>query len=474
MNIKKTLILALVLAAAALYLTKISEPRRAAELVKDKLLSSLGVEDVVRIDVERRESPASDAKGYGLVRGGSSAVVGGSQKWEIVGLAGAALDDPRVDTMLRGARDVSCEGPIEEERLLKDFSVYGLDKPSLTLVFTLKDGSQREFACGKKSEYLNKRYCKVSGFPGIYMVDDAAFQSLNKDRSELRRKNPVRFADGDVRLVTLESTAGKVRISQPVVGEWRIEEPGAFEASSVSVNELLSAIRDLSADEFIDGVVDRLGEYGLDAPQASLVVQLRERVTPSSFEVRVSKRDADTFFWLSGAPSVFKVKGDKLPAVTKSALDLREKRLVRVSTNAFAKIVSGGSAEGGVEMISSDEGWKVNGKVGDRVFVDQLVQDIANLTAVDFPESVPDDAFTTPFLTMTVTEKDPARPTTTVIIGKETERSGEKVRFTRVKESGLTAFVKGVEAMRIVPHEGALVEKAPERAEKAPESTATH
>ena len=213
MNFKKTVLLAGVLVAAVLYLTKVSEPRRQAELEKDKLFAAVDDGQVSRLS----ESP-KEGTPYSIMSVGAGE---GSAAWAFTDLPTAKLDDGAVRGLIGTLKGLTFEGPLSDAEVGSDLTIFGLASPTLTITLQLKDSSQKEVAFGKRSDYLNKRYAKVSGAPGLYLVDEASFQSLNKGRTDIRDKTPISFNTADVREVVLDSSLGRILITQPAVGEWK-------------------------------------------------------------------------------------------------------------------------------------------------------------------------------------------------------------------------------------------------------------
>jgi hypothetical protein len=455
MNFKKTLILAAVLVVAVVYLTKVSEPRRQAELAKAKLLSSLEIASIGSLDVSPKDSPS-----YTVAKG--AVTPKGSFEWTLSDLPTAKLDLPRVEGIVTTLKDLTFDGPISESELGNDFSIFGLDKPFLTLVVHRTDGKAQEVAFGKKNDFLMKRYAKVSGFGGLYMVDESRCSSLNQSRSEVRAKQPVSFDKADVREVVLESSLGKVTITQPAVGEWKVLDPEPRDGSTQDIERLFVDVQSLSADEFIDGGEARPADFGLAQPTVTMAIKLRDGLKESFVRVLVGEAPSakGTFFTYDGAPSVFKVAPEKVIPLKKAAIDLRERKLLKMEGKDIERVVSSGSADAAVDIQSAAMDWTVNGKMSDPIFVEQLFHDISALSAVDFPKAVPADAFSHPFLTLTITKRKGVGGETVVLtVGKEVAGPGGPARYVRVGESGEVALIRDVEAKRIVPHEGALVKR---------------
>lgn len=456
MNFKKTLALACVLVASVIYLTKVSEPRRRAEMEKEKLFSSLAVNSV-----ERYEVIPQGSQSYVVVRGPLEGEV--FHSWTFSDLPAAKLDSSKVEGLLSALRGATFSGPIDESEVGNDFSVFGLDKPTMTIILNRADGAKEEIAFGKKNEYLASRYVKVSGHGGLFLVPESVFQGVNKTRSDVRAKQPISFKNVDVREAILETSLGRVSITQPAVGEWKILDPMPRAGSKRDIEQLFANVQGLVAEEFIDGGELRLSHYGLDKPTATIFVKLRDGLKESSIRVTVGEapNDGGTYFTYDGAPSVFKTLPEKAIPLKKASIDLRERRLLTFSGSDIEKLVSGGTADVPVEIQAAAMDWTVNGKPSDPVFVEQLLNDITNVSAEDFPKEFPSDAFNNAFLTLTITKKKGlGGETVVVVVGKEISGRSGPVRYARVGERGEVALIRDIEAKRIVPHEGALIQQS--------------
>lgn len=454
MNIKKTLVMGLLLGAAVLYLTQVYEPARKAEAEKGKVFANL---DPSAIETIRMKSAKPNGF-YELLRKPASR----EDEWTISDLPFSLLDMPVVRGISESLRNIEIEGPLEEKKLNKDFSVYGMNQPELTVEIGLKGGESREVAFGRSIEYLRKRYCKVSGKPGLYLVDESTFGSINRSRDDIRSKKPVVFADGDIQEVKIESANGVIRVTQPSTGQWTIEERGGLEASASAMKDLLQSLRTLEVKEFIDGANERSPEYGVWFPRSRITLKLKDGSKPDSIEVSVSgpRPEADAaYFAIKGVPTIFKIDARASGGFAKEANDLREKKLVKVQPSDIAKLSSTGSADAAVEIVATNTDWTVNGKVSDPVFVEQLLNDVSNLEAVDFPSTVPEDAFGTPFVSLNVVSKISGAEPVILTVGKEVDGAFGKGRYVRVSSLKDVAIIRDVEAKRIVPHEGALVQR---------------
>jgi hypothetical protein len=160
----------------------------------------------------------------------------------------------------------------------------------------------------------------------------------------------------------------------------------------------------------------------------------------------------------SESDSIFKLPSDPIADLSKRVNDLRFKEIVAMPASVMEQIVSSGTADTSVTIASAGVSWTVNGKESDPAFVDQLLNDISALKAVEFPEAVPADAFTDPFLSLTITKMGDDKQRVTITVGKEFKsEAGETLRYARNSASEVVFGVRDVEAKRVVPHEEALV-----------------
>jgi hypothetical protein len=467
MNTRKTLALALLLAALVLYLNKVALPHRELAAGEKLALSRLKAEDISRIEVRRGAGSSDGIAAYTMVRAATTkdgSGVAASSMWTIEGMRGAKVDATVIGEFVSGLSGLSVEGPLDDKEAYADLSKYGLDKPELTTIVHQSDGISTEIAFGKENQYLQKRYVKVSGRGGIFLAEGAAFSTLNKSITDVRSKAPFDFKDDDVRRIVLSAEKSRVVVAQPVVGEWKILEPIASRASTEDVKALLSAVRGLSAQDFIDVSAEKRAQYGLANPRVTVELTFPEGAQPShvvmtlSQPVKAASADPDVYVASSESDSILKLSSDPVAAFTRGVNDLRFKEVVAMPSSAMEKVVSSGSADAGVTIASAGIGWTVNGKESDPSFVEQFLNDVSGLKAVAFPEKVPEDAFADPFVSLVITKKGEGAEQVTVTVGKEFKgESGETLRYVRSSASDVVLGIRDVEAKRIVPHEEMLL-----------------
>jgi hypothetical protein len=475
MNSKKTLVLAILLGLSVLYLTRVILPKREFEAGQKLAFSKLEPDHIKSIDIARRAEDADGDQKFVLSNSpkqkkpgaSSDAANQDSGEWAIPSIRGAVVDSAVATQMASSLRELSVEGPLSEKDIYADLSVYGLAQPELTLIVHETDDKQTEVAFGKKNQYLSKRYVKISGRSGVYLADESVFQTLNKGLTDVRSKTPFGFQVADVREILVTSNLGRIKITQPAVGEWKIIDPMETRASPEDVRAFLSTIQGMKVAEFIDGKMQDRDGYGFGLPRASVIVSFREGIEPQQVAFTLANSNAkkggsdELYLTSSASDTIFKLAADPSPHLVKTVEYFRFKRLIEIAPPAMEQVVSGGTADAPVTIAASGVTWTINGKQSDPSFVDQLLNEISDLKAISFPKEVPADAFANPFLTLTVTKKEEPKQVVTLTVGKEfTAADGAASRYARTSASDTVYGIRDVDAKRVVPHEEALLPPA--------------
>lgn len=464
MNLKKTFILALVLAVAVLYLTRVSLPGREQEAVRDNVLGAHNVSELSRIKVLRRDYSGGPELGYTLVETAphSKDTFG---EWYVDGRPTVTLDKAALDGFLKALQSLKVGEPIADSNLAKDFSVYGLDSPTLTVVAESSDKNTQplEFSFGKKNEYLGQRYVKIAGRSGVFLADETGFSAVNKGLADIRDKNPIIISEADVESLVVASANGTVTVVRDGKDSWRITDPYSRPAAPLAVKTLFDSLRSLRATEFIDDTT-KTGTYGIETPKASVKLFFGKDKVPGHREIKIGMSAVDgkmaAYFTFNNAPSIFKAASADLSPFILTADSFRERKVVQVTVDEIESVRATGASMAPLEIKATEREWTVNGKKSDPVFVEQYLNDLTSLQAAEFTLKSADDAFDRPFLTLVITKKGEQKEELTVTVGDEViTRSGTR-RFVRVGSEGEPVLISDIDAKRIVPHEEALIEVA--------------
>jgi len=342
MSLKKSFALLLILTLLGVYIYKVELPREEQKLKSQNLLPGVSKEELASIEI-------TNSKGsFTLINSGAGNSATGQDKsttiteqleasalssWQFADLKDADIDRGALNSLLSLLLELKLDKSIPADQL-DELSVYGLDKTEVTIK-TSNAGKYFELKIGKKNEYVGKRYLQVTGNPAVYLVPDSLYLAANKPRTDFRSRTPLDFTDADLVSFAIHSSTQKLKVDSLSAAKWQIVEPLRAQASSTEISNLTMAIRNLSAQEFIEGATERLGDFNLAEPQLRLSLVFKEHTKKKPLEVRIGsvsgkegdKEVSQTYLFIEGKSTVFKLTADPFPGLTKPVNALREKKL---------------------------------------------------------------------------------------------------------------------------------------------------
>lgn len=267
----------------------------------------------------------------------------------------------------------------------------------------------------------------------IALAEGSLFDALRKETFDLRDKRVV---------VVGSDTLERIRLEKAVLarrdGAWWIEEPFQLRADGPTVDQIVRAIQDLRALDFVDEKPEDLARWGLDRPAATVRL---ERGELEPIEIRFGEVDKKVYARAGEGP-VVQVLSTILSSLRKEPAELRDKRVLDVKSSQVEEVRFSG--EGGEYRVvrRTDEngasrwlildgeseipakGWKVS----------SLVSTLSTLRAEEFEEGKPADF-----------GLEPPRRTVTFVDG-----SGQELGTLEVgRKEGAQAWVRAAGSDRI-------------------------
>ena len=285
MSAKKTLILAVILIAAVFYMAKVEAPQIEEAKSKGILFPKITTAEVERIDIAKKtpgevvtlvntkpsapppDVSATDEKTPPNDEKENAAL----DAWQIEGLVGAPIDRGAISALISTIRELKLDGALSGDQADKNLATYGLAEPNIKVKIKSLGKAEQEIFIGSGNDYLMKHYAKLSNDNSIYLIPDAIYTTLSKGKADYRDKVPVKLMDNEVSTATIKSSAGKVKVIQTQPGTWKIQEPTQLDAGSATVSDVISALRELRAQEFVDADDSKKKEVGLATPDSGLL-----------------------------------------------------------------------------------------------------------------------------------------------------------------------------------------------------------
>lgn len=331
-------------------------------------------------------------------------------KWSITEPKALPADQDAVSSLVSTFSSLNADKLLEDKPASVD--QYGLNKPSLSVTATKKDGKTLKLLLGDETPTNSGSYAELAGDPRVFLVASYNKTALDKGENDLRDKRLLTF-DAE-KLSRVELTAKKETIEfGRNKDQWQILKPKPMRANQSAVEDLVRSLGDakmeLSATE--DEKKD-LSAFNAGKPVATAKVT----DVAGTEELQVRKNKDDDYAKSSGVPGVYKVLSSVGTSVDKSLDDFRNKKLFDFGFVDPEKIEIHDGAKSHFLTRSGSDWWS-NGTKMDEGSVSTLVSDIRDLSATKFPDS----GFTTASLDVTVTSQSGKR-TERVLIAKNGDR----------------------------------------------------
>lgn len=402
MSLKKTIVLAILLAGAILYYYQVTVPRERANELEQLVLHGVNGDELVSIKVESPKEiftltnsnpkPVSDSKSSG---GDSDAAkpTSMSESWRFEGAEFSALDKTSVNSVIGALSALKYKDEIPQSELGQDLSVFGLQQPEFVYSVEHPSIGKVQLKFGKVNEYVKERYMQIGASGKVYMVPDSVASSLKKSSVDLRDKNPITFADKDVAEISVKSKESTFRVGSQDGLIWDLLAPVSARASDQAVQGLLRTLRNFRVAEFIDNEPFDSAKYGLNAPILEVALTFNEASKRKPLVVRVgsinigegAQAKQDFYFSIGEGKTVFRLMGpNPVTALARPVEDLRERKLAAFPIEQVQRLVV--TAEGAeVNLERSKDGqWSVDQKRGDRVFIEEYLKSVSGLQATQF------------------------------------------------------------------------------------------
>ena len=282
---------------------------------RDKVLLAVSRPDVTGIEI--------------VTRGETIAVEPDGQRWKITRPVARPADTDTMTDLLEklGAARVK-EFVAEAPRSL---AVYGLDRPTRLAVHVgkEKDRATKRLLFGKVDEGKKGVFAMREGEQSVMLVPEETFRAIPQSTAALRDKAVVAFEREKVTGYEIESAKGRVTVTRDKDG-WKITAPEALAADQAEAGAVLMQLRNLRAQGFLTDDASGIARY-LAKPDVKVTVHLEGAPAPltvllaESPERRGGRPTA--YAGVAGQGPVVMVDATSLASVTRTALDLRDRRM---------------------------------------------------------------------------------------------------------------------------------------------------
>ena len=195
---------------------------------------------------------------------------------------------------------------------------FNLEKPLLKVEFKSAAGSKK-IAVGKKGDQY---FAQADGFAEIFEIDKDFCEKFSLDSAAFREKKIVSFYAFDVRELQFQSGSFGFAIKKNTANAWELLKPPLeIKLNEEKINQLLTALADCEAKEFVD---DPQG-----APEFVTAIKLQVENSQNPGQLKNMEMD-----FASAKADTVSVRNPSLPywfKVNKEILGILPKRIADIS-----------------------------------------------------------------------------------------------------------------------------------------------
>lgn len=426
MRFRTTILLILVLAGLGAYVYFVEYPHAEQEAKKKTLF----------------EFKADDATQVTLDYGDHKIVLKKSgDDWRITEPLDAPADATSVKNLVSAIAD--CEVKRELTDASADLSLYGLDKPFVTVSVKLRDKDLPPFMIGKNTPVGFSTYVQRTDDKKIQLAGSAFRTGMDKKVKDLRDKVLIDFADNDVQQLDVTGEGKQLQLVQKD-DKWSIAQPAAYAADGAAVRSFLSTLRSMRATDFPDDRPSDLGTYGLDNPQLKITLHLGKDNAEKTILLGKENDKKEVYVQRGGQPTVYTVSDWVFRDLNKNPADFRDKTVLAFDRDKITAIELKRKDGSHSRLVhGANKQWQVEGVEGKpaETTITQYVTDLHDLKgyeiAADQPADLAQFGLDQPLLTVTVLGEE-NKPAGTVLLSSH-ESDGKK-EYTSMLEGGPTVF----------------------------------
>ncbi len=333
--------------------------------------------------------------------------------------------------------------------------LYGLGENAIKVDLTFRDGEELAFLAGDPNPSNVSYYIQPLSGQGsegfIYTVKKSALDYYSMEPREFRERRFCSLDSNDADRIEAQLPGSKSLVLQRTGPyHWQLEQPLQFAASREEVRRLLGRVTALKAREFVEDHPEDLSGYGLDRPQARILIKFASREPidlsigqQAEVDDSVGRPRSYAYMKLASDFTVYTAPDDLLEDYQLDPQDLRLKKFMRMRvgdvTDATVTLREREDDDlaGTVTMMYRADKWlwsdgvPVPGSTPSRVAL-RASEVRADAIMADEPGRGDRWGFSDPLLTVQLT--DNTGKVRTLIVGDETEpeidpEGRERARF---------------------------------------------
>ncbi|MGB3550181.1 MAG: DUF4340 domain-containing protein [Candidatus Binatus sp.] len=314
---------------------------------------------------------------------------GKDKLWRLVKPIGAEAEQGQGNNLARAIADCTVVRTVDEKPA--DLVPFGLKPPTTTVTVTTFDNKTLPaIEVGKSTPIGFNAYVRLADSPAVLLTEAVFSAGMNKTVNDLRMRDLMAFKLDEVSKLIIARDNGQTIEIDRDGDHWKIVKPAPYAADDTVVRTALSTLVNAKASDFIADAPGNVTQYGLEKPHLTATVVLKNGEQQSMlFGFKQSEQGKSGIYVRRGerAP-VYAVAGYVMSSLDKSALDFRDRTIVKVDPEAVATVKvknSDGDFTLKRAAVGAAAGWEVvaGGKTteADVPVVERLLNQLRDLKA---------------------------------------------------------------------------------------------
>ncbi len=402
MNIKLTVYLTAVLAAAIIVAVFVINPRNkriAGEKITEKRVFNTDIGNVNNVEIR-------NAHGDFVLQ------QSGPGKWEITSPVHTNADNATAYAIVDGIKSLNYENEIGKGSL----SAFGLSPASITATVTSSSNQVYRLEIGTTTPVGQYYYARAdNGHKGIFTIAGWFKNKLDDDLFQLRDKNILSLSADSITAISITKDSRPVYTLRESHNVWAFTKPSYDRIQPSIMDNMLSKLHSLSAVNIIDNPSD-VKSMGLEKPSEVISIVFMDN-RHNSIKIGKNTGQGKVYASVSGQGPVYIIKKDELAIFNNPVHAAIDNRLLIQDKWAVSSIMITKNGRTVILNRKSYNEWYKNGsRFTNSTYIDKFLDKLASLNAAKFVDNT--GLFKRSAITFTVTGT--TRPTmTTVSIGNK-------------------------------------------------------
>ena len=316
--------------------------------------------------------------------GGETTVVSrdANNKWQITGPKPYSADQDSVNSLVTTLSSLASDRVIEDKA--SDLSQYGLNKPTIEIDVTKKDGKTETVLIGDEAPTGSNEFAMKQGDPRVFTVASYVKSNVDKSTKDLRDKRLLTFDSDKLTRLDLAAKAQPVEFGKNNQNDWQILKPKPLRADGSQVEELIRKLKDAKMDLSVSDEDAKKAASGYASGKKIAVASVTDANGTQSLEVHMAGADKDKTYYAksSAVEGIYKVPNDLGDGLDKSLDDFRNKKLFDFAWSDPTKV-----QVGAVTYQKTGDKWTRDSKTMDSASVQNLIDKLRDLAAARFVDT---------------------------------------------------------------------------------------